>query len=326
MATDTKMRQGDSGSHRFKVRDASSYDSVTAEFDRFTERVTGPLASRMVALAGLESSERVLDVGTGTGIVALRAAGRLGPGGQVWGVDLSDPMLKHAMEKAVQAGLSGRVRFAKMDAEALELPDRSFDVVLSLFALLHFPNPLSALREIFRVLKPGGRMVVAVGSGPPLFSLVGFLQGARRFRRVGLQLRGKVLTAPGFLNALTCKHLPGFEEPEETSLASRGPTRTRSVAGLVRRAGFRDLHPSWQGEQVVFDTPEAYWDVQRTFSSLARKRLSSAPPDKVQAVKDEFVARCRQVQARGGFLLYPIAAFYVSARRPLASPEGEVDP
>ena len=300
----------------FKIRDASSYDSVVDEFDRFTRLLTSPLARRMVQLAEPLSGDKTLDVGTGTGIVALEAARKTANGGRVVGIDLSEAMLKTAAVKAERAGLAARVEFRKMDAEALSLEDCSFDVVVSLFALLHFPNPLAALKEMFRVLRPGGRFVVAIGSGAPLFSFNGLLHRIKRLPDMLAGFRGRQLTAPGFLNGLVESQFPETHDAEETSLAKHGSGRAAAVGPLVRHAGFEVVSSHWQGNRVGFDNPEEYWEIQRTFSSVARKRLTDGDPVKVGALKQEFLRTCNRVQSRGGKLVYPIAAFFVVCRRP----------
>ena len=302
-------------SETFKNRDASSYDSVAVEFDRFTTLLTTPLAARMIALAQLRSGERVLDVGTGTGVVAFQAAKQVGVNGTVVGIDLSDGMLAVARGQAERAGLSAHIEFRKMDAEALQFAEGSFDGVLSLFALLHFPNPLGALQEMLRVLRPGGRLIVAVGSGPPWFSLRGLGHRVRRFSELLLAIQGKRLFAPAFLNDLTKQYLPANGEAEETDLA-RTHHRSNRVPALVHKAGFISVRSYWEGQQAVVQTPEEFWDLQRTFSSIGRKRLAKAAPEKVDSIHEEFLRTCRRVQSRGGKLVYPIGAFYVVAERP----------
>jgi len=128
-------------STKFKSRDAASYDPLTAEFDRFTRRLTQPLAERMIDLAKLLPSERVLDLGTGTGIVALAAARTANFHGGITAVDLSEGMLSAAKSRALQDGLSSRVAFSRMDAEALALKNAAFDVVLSPVSYTHLTLP-----------------------------------------------------------------------------------------------------------------------------------------------------------------------------------------
>jgi SAM-dependent methyltransferase len=104
-------------------------------------------------------------VACGTGSNTLEAASQVSPGGEVIGVDLSGRMIEiargHAFAKARTEGCSG-VRFERMDAEELDLPDASFDAVLCALGLMYVPHPERALREMRRVLRPNGRIVLAV--------------------------------------------------------------------------------------------------------------------------------------------------------------------
>lgn len=303
-------------SQTFKIRDATSYDAVTKQFDNFTERLSSPLAAKMVSLAEIAPNEQILDIGTGTGVVALKASREIGVDGAVCGIDLSEAMLKLAKAKAMLLELADRVEFKQMDAEALDFEDQRFNTVLSLFALLHFPNPLTALKEIFRVLRPGGKLILAVGSAPPLVSLSGLTHRVGRLPDLLAKAQGRLITAPGFLDALVNKYFPETPEQEESNLASHSHNRTQSVPSLVRQAGFKNLQTDWYGHQALIEKPEDFWEIQRTFSSIARKRLLNAPPDKVKKLLDEFIEKCRAVQSRGGRLVYPFAAFYVKAVRP----------
>ncbi len=310
-------------SQAFKLSDASSYDLVVDDFDRFSDRLSLPLARWMIDLSNLESSDHVLDVGTGTGVVAFEAARWVGYQGKILGVDLSETMVLTAATKASQAGLVDRLEFRQMDAEAMELPDCSFDLVLSLFALLHFPRPLSALGEMFRVLRPGGRLVIAVGSRPPLLSFDGLFHRFKRLPDVWRTLTGHQLTAPAFLNGMVDNYFPVSHHSEESQLASSSLDRTSKVVKLIRAAGFARVQTSWIGNQTIVTSPEEFWAMQRTFSTIARKRLHWARPEKVADLKIEFVNACSLVQQRGGRLVYPLTAFYVRAQRPLNERQGK---
>jgi ubiquinone/menaquinone biosynthesis C-methylase UbiE len=115
----------------------------------------------LLELASLAVGEQVLDVACGTGLVAFEAAIAVGPSGYVLGVDLSDRMVDAAERRARDRRLSNCV-FSRMDAEALALPDASFDVALCALGLMYMPDPEQALREMSGVLRPGGRVSLAV--------------------------------------------------------------------------------------------------------------------------------------------------------------------
>jgi hypothetical protein len=129
------------------------------------------------------------------------------------------------------------------------------------------------------------------------------------------RMRGKQLVAPGFLDSLVESHFPDSNGSEESHLASHSHDRTQGVASLVRSAGFRVLDTYWQGNQAELETPEEFWEIQRTFSSISRKRLNDATPEKVEALRREFFRECESVRSRGGNLSYPFAAYYVTAVR-----------
>jgi len=111
---------------------------------------------RVLAAVGARPGERILDVACGTGVLARAAESAVGKGGSVVGVDVNEGML------AVARRLSDRVEWRTGEAEALPFDDGSFDRVVSQFGLMFFADRTRALREMRRVLRPGGRMAVAV--------------------------------------------------------------------------------------------------------------------------------------------------------------------
>ena len=129
---------------------------------------------------------RILDVATGTGDLALAMARRM-RGVQVLGVDLSENMLAEARRKATACGLDERVVLSLGDAERLEVADASVDVVTVAFGVRNFGDLGAGLREIVRVLKPGGKVVILEFSTPrnPLFRRVYGLYSHRLLPAIG---------------------------------------------------------------------------------------------------------------------------------------------
>lgn len=126
-----------------------------------TAILTTPVAAHLVDFAGVHPGEKVLDVGCGTGVVAVTAARR---GAIVSGLDLTPALLEHARENE-RIAECGSIEWTEGDAEQLPYPDESFDVVLSQFGHMFAPRPEVALSEMRRVLRPGGR--IAFATWPP---------------------------------------------------------------------------------------------------------------------------------------------------------------
>ena len=119
------------------------------------------LRLRTTTLAGLQPGDAVLDVGCGTGTLALEVARLVGRAGRVAGVDPGTEQIAHARSKAARRNVP--IDFQIGVIEQLPFPDQTFDVVLSTLMMHHLPAPLKrqGLAEIARVLKPGGRLVIA---------------------------------------------------------------------------------------------------------------------------------------------------------------------
>jgi ubiquinone/menaquinone biosynthesis C-methylase UbiE len=122
-----------------------------------------PFHKSLLDLVRPSPGERILDVCTGPGEPAMSIASIVAPSGQVVGVDLSSNMTEIATKNAAKRGLRN-VEFVTMDAEKLEFPGNTFDVAVSCFGFQIVTQPEAAAKEIFRVLKPGGRAGFTVWS------------------------------------------------------------------------------------------------------------------------------------------------------------------
>jgi ubiquinone/menaquinone biosynthesis C-methylase UbiE len=119
----------------------------------------GAATEMMLDLAGVQAGSRVLDVAAGTGESTIMAAHRVGPTGYVLATDNSSSMLSIAGEAAQKENLTN-IETGVMNAENLELEADSFDAVICRNALMHFPNPIKALTEMCRVVKPRGKIAL----------------------------------------------------------------------------------------------------------------------------------------------------------------------
>jgi ubiquinone/menaquinone biosynthesis C-methylase UbiE len=137
------------------------WDLAAHDYEPLWQSQLAEAQSILLSLASLSPGEQVLDIACGTGLVAFDAARAVRAGGRVLGVDLSGQMVDAARQRAAELELSN-CTFARMDAERLALADASFDVALCGLGLMYMPDPEQALHEMRRVLRPGGRLALAV--------------------------------------------------------------------------------------------------------------------------------------------------------------------
>ena len=143
--------------------------------------------------------ERVLEIGPGTGYYTLDMAEWVGPDGTVAIFDLQQEMLDHTIRRARERGL-WNVNPTQGDAQRLPYEDDSFDAALLVATLGEIPDQDAALREVARVLRPGGRLIVGELFGDPHMVTVGSLE--RRGEAAGLRLTGRVGPALGYFARL----------------------------------------------------------------------------------------------------------------------------
>ena len=111
---------------------------------------------RAIKRMNIQAGERVLEVGVGTGISLPQYAAHL----RIFGTDISEAMLQKARKRVDELELKNVEGLAVMDAEKLEFPDDSFDVVMAQYVVTAVPNPEQALDEFARVLRPGGELII----------------------------------------------------------------------------------------------------------------------------------------------------------------------
>jgi len=121
------------------------------------DRQIRPHGELALTILAAKPGERVLDLGCGCGDSSLSLAAQVNPGGQVLGLDLSEPMLERARERAAAAGLSN-ASFRVADAQTAALEPASFDAAFSRFGVMFFADPVAAFRNVRGALRPGGRL------------------------------------------------------------------------------------------------------------------------------------------------------------------------
>ncbi len=242
----------------FRSESRRSWGASAAGWRRRAEQMreaTAPVTDRMVELVAPAQGQTLLELAAGLGDVGFRAAPLLGPHGTLICSDFAPEMLTGAQQRARELGLA-TVRFRQIDAESIDLPAASVDGILCRWALMLVADPEAALRQCRRVLKPGGRLVLAAWRGPEDNPWSSVPMGE-------LRRRGLVAT-------------PDPGAPGQFAWA-----RQEVIAETLQAAGFVDFELDSVGFAMVYDDADHWWQTQLDLSRSFADAIAAAPPDAV---------------------------------------------
>jgi len=186
--TDTSAETTDFGYQTVPVDDKAElvkgvFDSVASRYDIMNDLMSGGLhrlwKRRTIEQAGIRKGHAVLDLAGGTGDLASKFARMVGPQGHVVLADINAAMLRQGRSRMVDDGVAGNLSIAQVDAQNLPFADSTFDRITIAFGLRNVTDKNAALQSMFRVLKPGGKLLVLEFSKPdaaikPAYDLYSF--------------------------------------------------------------------------------------------------------------------------------------------------------
>jgi SAM-dependent methyltransferase len=253
----------------FRERERAGYDRVAPAYSANSRESSREARAQFLRRADLAPGQRVLDVCTGPGWLAIEAASMIGPDGRATGVDISSGMLAQAESNARAAGVAN-VEFYLMDAEELSFPAASFDRVLCSLGLMHVPDPRRAAAEMARVARPGARLTASVwGAGDESF----------------LGLIAECLRSAA-----------GDQLSVDYSYATRlGPAGV--LEGVLTGAGWSDVQVERQNNVTITPDGGVFWDRFTTIGGLFSTLLAELPESTVAAARAEFVRRAETYRA-----------------------------
>ena len=247
-------------------------------------------AAWMLEVASPEPGERILELACGAGRVGLQAASRVTPDGTVICSDFAEAMVQAVNERIARLGLSSTAEARVLDAQQLGLEDERFDLVLCRFGYMLMADPMQALRESARVLRPDGRLVLAVwgpGEKNPWISTI--------FDAV-----------MGRLNAPPPE--PGTPGP----FALADVDRLRQA---IERAGLDEVDVVEIETRQTYESLEAWWENLSEISGPLAALLAALPEPDQKAIRGEAISAAQSFVADDGSAVFPASVVGAKARK-----------
>ncbi len=248
---------------------------------------SAPVSHWLVEAVSLQPGHRLLELAAGLGETGLLAAELVRPGGEVIISDQSESMLDGARERARELGVSN-VEFRQLDAEWIDLPVASLDAVICRWALMLLVDPSAALSETRRVLRPGGRLALAVWDVPE--------------RNQWLSIPAQLLSERGLA--------------EPSAAGARGPFALSDGARLVELlelAGFTEV--TLEGLDLLRCHPsfESFWEAHLDLAHSFHEAVMSQPAAEIAGVRVALEERLEPYRQADGSLAMPARSLVASA-------------
>jgi len=248
-----------------------------------------PVAEALIAEAQIKSGQTVLDIATGPGEPALTIAERVGLEGKVVGIDVIPEMAEAARREAHRRGFRNAA-FEVASADRLPFQGSSFDAVVSRFGVMFFPSPVGSVREMLRVLKPGGRIALAVWH----------FAERNPFHYAVSKIFERYVDSPP----------PAPDSPDAFRFAKPG-----DLLGILSKAGAAAPSERLLQFSIRASIPvEEFWDLRSEMSDKFRTRLACLSNEQRAELGREVVQALRAFSVDDG-LSFPAEVLIVSGRK-----------
>lgn len=250
------------------------WSDMAEKFDLWLPQIE-PVGNALLNVLAGRPGDEILDVASGTGEPALSLARRLNGEAMITGVDAAEGMVKVAQSKVEKEGLQG-IQFKTMPAEKLSFEDKTFHKVMCRFGVMLFQDPAKGLREMHRVLKVGGRVVLAV------WSSVEHMPTMR------------------WHSELFKDRLPAENQPPLEAATSLGDPEL--LESMMKQAGFHGVQVIAKNFDYKFDTFGDYWDLIEA-SEILKRQMDAIPPEQHAMIRNEMAQFADEFMTADGLVI-----------------------
>jgi ubiquinone/menaquinone biosynthesis C-methylase UbiE/rhodanese-related sulfurtransferase len=284
---------------KYKQKQKAVWDALADVYDHSFSTLAYPATMQMILEAKLQPGDVVLDLASGTGADAFTAAPLVGDTGKIVGIDIAEKMVAVSNEKAKARGIAN-CEFLAMDAEDLPFKSAMFDAAVSKWGLMYFPDCHKAMKEVLRVLKPGGRLSALV---------------------FGRQERARFMTVAALAAYKVNPTLVAAEDGPSTF--QFGPDG--AIEALLNAAGFINVRSRRFALMISCADGEKYWELLTNGIGNFADKLRRGDPGVMESVRRQAIEQAEKYNSRDGIRL-PLEVVCTYAEKPAKGRDAVVVP